>query len=131
MSDDDNPTDSDVLSKADEFIKRRRAQLGGATLGGPLHIEPVDDIPVLTEVVSDAGLRANSAAVAESAPKDFSAEVAREIDAWLDENLPQVVVHVMDGITDKLIQQVHESAREDLLPRLKQALRDDAEAGED
>ena len=127
MSDLDGLDDSrpDVLSKADEFIKRRRAQLGGVVVDGPLQTGPADDIPLLTEVVGETRLPALPP------HNDLSSDIARELDVWLDENLPQAVVHVMDGITDKLIQQIHASAREELLPRLKRALRDDSEAGED
>lgn len=146
MSEIEEPGGSrDVLSKADEFIKRRRAQLGSAVVDGPLHIEtanavtdvpqqielaePVEDIPLLTEVVAMAGLP-GTLSQAESLPqRDISAEVTRELDAWLDEALPQAVLHVMDGITDRLIQQVLDSARADLLPRLKRALDDEAESG--
>ena len=127
MSDLDGTDDSrsDVLNKADEFIKRRRAQLGGVVTDGPLQTEAADDIPLLTDVVGESALP--TAAVHD----DLSRDIARVFDVWLDENLPQVVVHVMDGITDKLIQQIHASAREDLLPRLKRALHEDNEAGED
>ncbi len=132
MSDIEQPSGNrDVLSKADEFIKRRRAQLGGTVVDGPLQIEPADDIPLLTDIVGEAELPAALPEPALPPQRDFSAEVAHELDTWLDENLPQVVVYAMDGITDRLIQQIHASAREDLLPRLKRALRDDAEAGED
>lgn len=137
MSDADNPAAAprDVLGKADEFIRRRRAQLGGAALEAPLPATAAeDDIPTLTEIVDNASLPVNPAApeaAAQKSGRDINVEVARELEAWLDENLPQVVVHVMDGITDKLIQQVHDSARADLLPRLRRALREDADAGED
>jgi hypothetical protein len=123
-----------VLSKADEFLRRRRAQQGIPVEEHP-SIGPVtqaslaagDDIPVLTDVVSDAS------GLAEASPdsvgrKDFNAEIAREMDAWLDENLPQVVFHALDGITDRLIYRIHESARADLLPRLKRTL---SEQGDD
>lgn len=131
MSDVDKPGDNprDVLSKADEFIRRRRAQLGGTVAEVPQQAA-ADDIPVLTEVVGDAAQPPANPACAEiAAGKDFSAEMA--LDVWLDEHLPQVVVHIMDGITDKLIQQLHKSAREELLPRLKRALQEGTEASED
>lgn len=119
----------DVLSMADAFIHRRRAQIGGAAPVDTPQVEPVDDIPLLTEVVIEASLPAIPASAEVATQRDISAEVARELDVWLDENLPQVVVHVMDGITDKLIQQVLDSAREDLVPRLKRMLSDDIDPG--
>ncbi|MFY9329690.1 MAG: hypothetical protein WAO76_16980 [Georgfuchsia sp.] len=129
MSDHDGSDDSrpDVLSKADEFIKRRRAQLGGAVMDGPLQTGLVDDIPLLTEIVCETGFSAVLPEPELPPHKDLSSDIARELDIWLDENLPLAVVHVMDGITDKLIQQIHASAREELLPHLKRALREDVD----
>lgn len=126
--DEDRP---DVLSKADEFIKRRRAQTGGMAVDIPLHAEPADDIPLLTEVVGEAGLPEVLPERAMPQHKGISADVARELDAWLDENLPQAVVRVMDGITDNLILQIQQSADKDLLPRLKQALLGNVKNSED
>lgn len=111
----------DVLSKADEFIKRRRAQIGSAVQS--------DNIPLLTDVVADASQPTSLESVAVASHLDISTDITRELDVWLDENLPQVLVHVMDGITDKLIQQVLDSAREDLLPRIKHMLQDNTDPG--
>jgi hypothetical protein len=103
----------DIVSKADSFINRRRAQAGTA-----LPDNENEDIPVLTDivpadVVADTGL-------SDSILKQE--EITRELEDWLDKNLPLVVTHALDGITDKLIAQIHQNAREDLLPRLREAL---------
>ena len=105
---------NDIVSKADSFINRRRAQ-GGTSLPD----NDNEDIPVLTDIVADDG-------VADSASSGIlkQEEVARQLEHWLDKNLPLVVTHALDGITDKLIAQIHQNAREDLLPRLQEALGD-------
>lgn len=112
---------SDILSKADALIQRRRTQLGGVPDPQPAHWP--DDIPVLTDIVAD------EAPLPVFSHEDRDAlrmAIRQELDIWLDENLPQIVVHLLDGIGDRLIQHLHESAREDLLPRLEQALHDKA-----
>ena len=123
MSDADNDdSSSNLLNKADDFLRRRRAQIGGVdTKTAPPDAD--DDIPLLTEVVSRTNLSS-----AEKITSPSSDEIAREIDTWLDKNLPQVVMHALDGITDKLIAEIHASAKKDLLPRLKRDTDDDAES---
>ncbi|CAG4885301.1 conserved protein of unknown function [Georgfuchsia toluolica] len=115
----------DVLGKVDEFMKRRRAQAGSMAVDIPLHAEPVDDIPMLTEVVGETGLQAKPP------HDDLNRDIAHALDAWLDKNLPQAVVRVMDGITDNLILQIQQSADKDLLPRLKQVLLGNVKNSED
>ncbi len=114
-----------LLEKADAFLNRRRAQLGNP-MSDPRTAtteNPADDFPLLTEVVSEVDPTARPAE-----RKDFSADVAREMEAWLDENLPQVVLHALDGVGDRLISMVHDSARADLLPRLQRIVgKDDSE----
>lgn len=125
----------DILAKAEAFIQRRREQLG--SIDQPPMPQWPDDIPVLTEVVDD-GLPANDGTYfaspgisIEQLRNEMRTELARQLDIWLDENLPQVVVHLLDGIADTLIRQVHDSAREDLLPRLEQALHNKPLAAEE
>ena len=119
MSDSEDDSSRTLLNKADEFLNRRRAQLGNAMPeSSPAEIAgAADDIPLLTEVVSAGDIPSR-----QGERMDFSADIAREMDAWLDENLPQVVLHALDGISDRLIAKIHESARTDLLPRLKRAV---------
>lgn len=108
---------SDVLSKADALIQRRRVELGGVPEPQPAHWP--DDIPVLTEVVEETAPIPTFSETDKQALRDA---IRRELDSWLDENLPQIVVHMLDGIGDTLIRHLHQSAREDLLLRLEQAL---------
>ena len=103
----------DIVSKADSFINRRRAQAGTA-----LPDNDDDDIPVLTDIVP-----ADDLAAQVPLPVGLKREeIVHELEDWLDKNLPLVVTHALDGVTDKLIAQIHQNAREDLLPRLREAL---------
>ena len=130
MSDVENEDNSrNLLDKADEFLRRRRAQLGSPTPEAVPRVDTLDNIPVLTEVVIPDASPA-STSVTEASVRDFSADVAREMDAWLDEHLPQVVMHALDGVTDRLIARIHESARTDLLPHLQRTLNENKESGE-
>lgn len=97
----------DLLDRADALIRRQRMSVAGA-VGGE-----VDDIPLLTQVVAGAVL------------PDMESRrqaMADELAAWLDTELPQVVMRVMDGVTDHMVAQVTAEARSALLPRLQAAL---------
>ena len=61
------------------------------------------------------------------------AVLTREIETWLDEQMPQLVIRAMDGITDHLVALLANRARDDLLPRLEAALQtpEDAETDDD
>ncbi len=98
-----------------------------------------EDLPVLTEVVAgvdtaatDAlpSLTATAAADIETALRDRLAALQpqqremmrRELAAWLDEQLPQLVMRVLDGVTDQLVAQINTQARVTLLPKLQAVL---------
>jgi len=59
------------------------------------------------------------------------AVLSREIETWLDEQLPQLVIRAMDGITDHLVALLANRARDDLLPRLEAAMQAPEEAAPD
>jgi cell wall assembly regulator SMI1 len=46
----------------------------------------------------------------------------RELATWLDEQLPQLVMRVLDGVSDQLVAQINTQARMTLLPKLQAAL---------
>jgi hypothetical protein len=54
---------------------------------------------------------------------DRQTMLAREIEAWLDEQMPQLVIRAMDGITDHLVSLLAHRAKDELLPRLEAALK--------
>lgn len=110
-------SERDVIGQVDALIGRHRTP--GAT---------EDDLPILTEVVADDDALPPSS---EPAPRQESERIAiirqalaRELEAWLDEELPDAVLRVLDGLSDQLIAQVAARARLELLPRLKAALED-------
>jgi len=99
----DAEDDKDILSAADAFMQRLRP--------------PADeDVPLLTEIVENAGLL--------PLPESANARetLASELEYWLDMHLPEAVLKVLDGVADQLVLQVGEQARRDLLPRLVAAL---------
>ncbi|MDP2811052.1 MAG: hypothetical protein Q8O34_12960 [Rhodocyclaceae bacterium] len=137
----------DLLDKADALIRRRRifiAGAGGAASEntpaepgqGPSSAAEADDVPVLTRVVTDAVISGTENP--QTIPPDRIEALARELlfdrlpaqrealadelAAWLDTDLSQVVLRVMDGITDQMVAQVTAEARSILLPRLQAAL---------
>jgi len=107
----------------------------------------IEDVPVLTDVVGDDVVAQHSVAPGdEPASTELKAGVARgieqalrerlnqllmdrqtlltrEIEAWLDEQMPQLVIRAMDGITDHLVSLLANRAKDELLPRLEAALK--------
>jgi hypothetical protein len=123
----------DVLHKADVFLARRRAQLDSAVIDSPHEAEPAtmhdDDIPVLTDIVPDPFTELTGLSVPQPlltlSMNALNSSISHAMDKWLDERLPEVVAQAMDGMTDQLIRQIHQSAEQELLPRLNRALRGD------
>lgn len=112
MADDDT---TDVLRKADALLRRTRVFVAGAkTLPGPAAVQE-DDLPVLTEVVSE-----HEAALA-TAPAHMQQHLdalREELSLWLEQELPNAVLTVTDGLADQLMGELTEQAEKNLLPRL-------------
>lgn len=111
------------LQPADQAPKRRRSFVAGTT-EPPAATTPsgTDEIPTLTEVVAATTVAAQAAPAPVAPPLIDTAVLSRELEAWLDEELPQHVMRVLDGVTDQLIYRISAHARADLLPRLREAL---------
>ena len=127
MSDDDDP----LLQKADALMQRHRAY--GVSAG--------DDVPLLTDVVAGeeppatpsaadaAALAAAEEARIEALVRERIArmlpllrrQVAAELDAWFDDQLPQIVISMLDGFTDRLVGQISARARGDVMTFLQAA----------
>lgn len=106
-----------------------------------------DDLPVLTEIVGDDGDAEAPSTRAESRLINLDSLLherlsaiqprqrellRRELATWLDEQLPQLVMRVLDGVTDQLVAHINTQARVTLLPRLQAALdNEDAPSVED
>ncbi len=143
---------SDKLLEQADALMRRRVFVAGANAepGAPDQsaqvIEPIEtaseDVPVLTDVVvaqdiqphAEDTLRMKLETIVAPQPEtstnahinqllaERQAVLAREIETWLDEQLPQLVIRAMDGITDHLVALLANRARDDLLPRLEAAM---------
>ena len=144
-----------LLERADSLMRRRTFVAGAndepAAFPDADQIE--EEVPVLTEVVHQAGAQARDEEIPEAKPPAIQnqqieaavrarleqlllsrqSELAVEIETWLDEQMPQLVIRAMDGITDHLVALLANRARDDLLPRLENVmhLADDTQANTD
>lgn len=134
--------DDSLIDKADTLIQRRRVFVaGGVRSLRPAPGEEVPavrngDLPVLTDVVVPLSelppapqptipqeqIDARAMELLQARLPLHRQAVADELLAWLDTELPQVVMRVLDGVTDQIIAQVTEDARAALLPRIRDAL---------
>ncbi|MBS3916810.1 MAG: hypothetical protein KGZ31_03865 [Sulfuritalea sp.] len=115
----------DIFGKADALMKRRAFIAGGAQPSAP-----VEDVPVLTEVVDPSqAVPALSAALSGSPGAEDLAErmhelldplppdIARAVENWLVATLPRLVASRLDGLSEQIAEEVG-SALRDSLPLL-------------
>ena len=140
---------NNVLDQADALMRRRRFVAGtdsgnaeSPATDATTDDSAIEDVPILTDVVAQnarlpggesgsPGLEAGLAQQVEQALRerlnqlllDRQTMLAREIEAWLDEQMPQLVIRAMDGITDHLVALLANRAKDELLPRLEAALK--------
>lgn len=135
----------DLLVQADKLMRRHRVFLAGAATPTAAPVEEVEDLPVLTEIVHPAeNVPIEPQAAAAIAAEQIEARarellfgrlpqqreaVGSELAAWVDAELPQVILRALDGMTDQLIAQVTAEARNVLLPRLQAALEEEPPPG--
>jgi hypothetical protein len=110
---DDNT--ADLLRKADALIRHTRVYVAGSPT---LTEEPAatdDDLPVLTDIVT-----AHEASLATAPPhlQQHLDALREELSRWLDQELPQAVLKVTDGLADQLMGELTHQAETKLLPRL-------------
>jgi hypothetical protein len=112
MADDET---SDVLRKADALIRRTRTFVAGSPGPAAEAMPPEDDLPVLTEIVTE-----HEAALATAPPhmQRHLDALREELSRWLDQELPHAVLKVTDGLADQLMGELTEQAEKNLLPRL-------------
>jgi hypothetical protein len=136
----------DVLQQANQLMRRHRSFVAGGAQPTMPETPPTDrdDLPVLTEVVESAEQALLDSSGPESvptvAPERIEAlaremlferlpvqrqALAEELATWLDNELPQVIMRVLDGITDQLVAQIADESRAALLPRLQAALEEE------
>lgn len=110
---DDNT--ADLLRKADALIRRTRIYVAGSPPQPPQTMPPDEDLPTLTDVVSE-----REAALATAPPhmQQHLDALREELSRWLDQELPQAVLKVTDGLADQLMGELTHQAEKNLLPRL-------------
>lgn len=114
MAEDDT---TELLQKADALIRRTRVFVAGSPLpvSDPAPELPEEDLPVLTEIVTD-----DEAALATAPPhmQRHLDALREELSRWLEQELPQAVLKVTDGLADQLMGELTHQAEKNLLPRL-------------
>ena len=112
MADEDT---ADVLRKADALIRRTRVFVAGSAALTTPAAPPEDDLPVLTDVVTE-----HEAALATAPPhmQQHLDALREELSRWLDQELPDAVLKVTDGLADQLMGELTHQAEKNLLPRL-------------
>ena len=110
---DDNT--EDVLRKADALIRRTRVFVAGSSPGPAAAPPAEDDLPVLTDIVTE-----REAALATAPPhmQQHLDALREELTRWLEQELPHAVLKVTDGLADQLMGELTEQAEKKLLPRL-------------
>jgi hypothetical protein len=115
-----------LLQKADVLMQRYRPFAAGEdvpvltdiidaeiALAPPLSIEPANTPESQAHI--DELVRQRLAAIL---PK-LRRQVADELDAWFDEQLPTIVQSILDGVTDRIVGQITSRARGDLITWLQ------------
>jgi len=110
---DDNT--AELLRKADALIRRTRVFVAGSPAPTIQTAPPEDDLPVLTDVVTE-----HEAALATAPPhmQQHLDALREELSRWLDQELPEAVLKVTDGLADQLMGELTDQAEKKLLPRL-------------
>lgn len=115
-----------LLSKADALLRRHQAPDQPGPTDAP------DDIPLLTDVVEDlafdpgsepvpAAAEGNGVALAELLV-DLDTELAREIEFWFSNELPQLVASELDRFSENLRKEALAHMRATLIPSLSERI---------
>lgn len=107
-----------LLRKADALIGRTRVYVAGSSTPAQKAepaTTPEDDVPVLTDVVTE-----HEAALATAPPhmQQHLDALREELSRWLEQELPHAVLKVTDGLADQLMGELTHQAEKNLLPRL-------------
>ena len=112
MADDDT---EGLLRKADALIRRTRVFVAGSPAPAAAVTPADDDLPVLTDIVTE-----QEATLATAPPhmQQHLDALREELSRWLDQELPDAVLKVTDGLADQLMGELTHQAEKNLLPRL-------------
>jgi hypothetical protein len=119
---DDDTTD--LLLKADALMRRTRSYVASKPPPATVPVAPEasvapsppdDDVPVLTDKVTDS-----EAALATAPPhmQQHLDALREDLGRWLEQELPHAVLKVTDGLADQLMGELTHQAEKNLLPRL-------------
>lgn len=114
----------EILLKADALIRRSRTYVAGTQATQQVPAAAEDDLPVLTEVVSEHDI---AFATAPPHMQQHLDALRDELSRWLEQELPHAVLKVTDGLADQLMGELTHQAERNLLPRLMARL--DGSAG--
>lgn len=106
---------ADVLRKADALIRRTRVFVAGSSAPAIQPAPADDDLPILTDIVTE-----HEAALATAPPhmQQHLDALREELSRWLEQELPDAVLKVTDGLADQLMGELTDQAEKNLLPRL-------------
>jgi hypothetical protein len=106
---------ADILRQADALIRRNRSYVAGSSPAAAHLPPPDDDLPVLTDIVTE-----QEAALATAPPhmQQHLDALREELSRWLEQELPHAVLKVTDGLADQLMGELTHQAEKKLLPRL-------------
>jgi hypothetical protein len=96
-------------SSADEYTQSMDATTPDSIVAG-INTEP--ELPLLTEIVTLDEITSPSTEV------QLASAIHEEIRRWLDEELPDAVLKITDGLADQLVQKLTFQAENELLPRV-------------
>ncbi|MBI5791369.1 MAG: hypothetical protein HZA63_07835 [Rhodocyclales bacterium] len=114
----------EILQKADALIRRSRTYVAGTQAMQQPAAPADDDLPVLTEIVSEHDI---AFATAPPHMQQHLDALRDELSRWLEQELPHAVLKVTDGLADQLMGELTHQAERNLLPRLMARL--DGSAG--
>lgn len=124
-----------LLNKADALLRRHRATL--PTPPAPVLSDDFGDLPILTDVVEDFDQSPAQPATSATLPPveppagaieaieqlvELETEIKREIEDWLDAELPQIVSRELDRLSERLMEEVTAHARATLLHTLSERI---------
>ena len=136
--DEDLKAADEILGKADALLRRHK----GADLPEPEEFVALDedDLPVLTDIVDPSELTglprpgpANTLAAAPQRPPSaanrlaeqlvsLDTDIAREVEAWVAAELPQLLSRELDRLSERLREETLAHLRATLLPALSERI---------
>jgi len=118
-------SEGDIVGKADALMKRHRAFVaaGAQAAAAP----PVEDLPVLTDIVDPAAAAPALNAILSGGPgaealtermrellAPLPPDIAHALESWLAATLPRLVARQLDGVAEHIAEEVGAALRDSL-----------------